>query len=161
MICVIAYSYCGYSALADFWNPGSHFNQQVTEVTRWCKDNYLDLKVDKTRETVDLRKKGDVGELIIEGVTVERVIEYNYLGTVLDNKLTFECNTNNIVKKCHQRMFCMFRLIIFLWDQRLCICFIVASLNLFWHIVLSAGLVFWVWRINASWTVLLVQEVKL
>ena len=41
---------------------------------------------------LDLRKKGDVNELIIEGVTVGRVNEYKYLGTVLDNKLTFECN---------------------------------------------------------------------
>ena len=59
---------------------------------------------------VGLRKKGDVSELIKKVVTVERVNEYKYLGTVLDNKLTFECNTNNIIKKCHQRMFCMFRL---------------------------------------------------
>ena len=87
------------SALADFLNSDSHFNQQVTEVTRWCKDNYLDLNVNKIREMpVDIRKKGGVSELITEGVTVERV------------KLTFECNTNNIVNKCHQRMFCMFRL---------------------------------------------------
>ena len=28
----------------------------------------------------------------------------------MDNKLTFERNTNNIVKKCHQIMFRMFRL---------------------------------------------------
>ena len=59
----------------------------------WCKNIYLDLNVDKTREmALDLRKKGDVNELIIEGVTVGRVNEYKYLGTVLDNKLTFECN---------------------------------------------------------------------
>ena len=55
--------------------------------------NYL--HVDKTRERViDIRKKGDV--------------RANYLGTGLDNKLTFECNTNHIVKKCHQRLFCTF-----------------------------------------------------
>ena len=47
---------------------------------------------------------------IIEGVTVEGVNEYTYLGTVLDNQLAFECNTNNIVKTCHQRMFSKFRL---------------------------------------------------
>ena len=56
------------------------------------------------------QKEGAVIELIIEGVTVERVNKYKYLGTILDNKLNFECNTNNIVKKCHPRMFCMFRL---------------------------------------------------
>ena len=55
-------------------------------MTWWCKDNYFHLDVDKTREmAVDLRKKGDVSELICEGGTVERVNEYKYLGTVLDN----------------------------------------------------------------------------
>ena len=48
-----------------------------------------------------------VGALVIEGVV--KVNEYKYLGTVLDNKLTFESNTNCIVKKCDQRMFCMLR----------------------------------------------------
>ena len=37
--------------------------------------------MDKTR-AVGIRKKGDVSELIIEDVAVERVNEYNYLGTV-------------------------------------------------------------------------------
>ena len=32
-----------------------------------------------------------VGALVIEGVV--KVNEYKYLGTVLDNKLTFESNT--------------------------------------------------------------------
>ena len=105
------YKYSNDSALADFSNSDSHFEQQVTEMTRWCKDNYLDLNVEKTREmVVDFRRNGCVGELAIEGVIVEKVNEYKYLGTVLDNKLTFESNTSCIVKKCHQKMICMFRL---------------------------------------------------
>ena len=104
------YKYSDDSAMADFSNSDSHFEQQVTKVTRWCKDSYLDLNVEKTREmVVDFRRNGCVGELVIEGVIVEKVNEYKYLGTVLDNKLTFESDTNCIVKKCHQRMFCMFR----------------------------------------------------
>ena len=47
---------------------------------------------------------------ISEDVTVDRVNKNKYLGTVLDNKLTFECNTKNIVKQFNHRMFCMFRL---------------------------------------------------
>ena len=49
-------------------------------------------------------------ELVIEGVNVDKVNEYKYVGTVLDNKQTVESNTNCIVNKCHQRMFCKFRL---------------------------------------------------
>ena len=53
-----------------------------------------------------------MSELISEDGTVERVNEYKYLLSrhSFCNKLTFECNTNNTVKKCHQRMFCMFGL---------------------------------------------------
>ncbi len=66
-------------------------------MTIWCKDNYLDLKVDRTREmAVDLRRKGDVGEPVIDGVTVERVIEYNYLGRVLDNKLALNATPTTL-----------------------------------------------------------------
>ena len=105
------HKYSDDSALADFSNSDCHFEQQFTEVTRWCKDNYLDLNVEKIREmVVDFRRNGCVGELVIEGVIVEKVNEYKYIGTVLDNKLTFESSTNCTVKKCHQRMFCMFRL---------------------------------------------------
>ena len=42
---------------------------------------------------VYLRKKGNVSELIIEGVPMDRAKENKYVGTVLDNKLTFECKT--------------------------------------------------------------------
>ena len=64
--------YSDNSALADLSNSDSHFEQQVTEVTRWCKDNYLYLNVEKTREmVVDSRRYGCVGELVIEGVIVK------------------------------------------------------------------------------------------
>ena len=68
------YKYSDDSVLADLSNSDSHFEQQVTEVTRRCKDNYLDLNVEKTREmVVDFRRNGCVGELVIEGVIVEKV----------------------------------------------------------------------------------------
>ena len=71
---------------------------------------------------LEFRRNGCVGELVIE--VVENVNEYKYLGTVLDNKITFESTTNCIVKKCHQTMFCMFRL-------TSCSCSIAPVLNLF------------------------------
>ena len=41
----------------------------------------------------DFRKNPPpVPELIIDDVVVERVAEYRYLGTVLDNNLTFDKN---------------------------------------------------------------------
>ena len=76
-------------------------------MTRWCKDNYLDLHVDKTREMVlDLRKS--VCEFIIEGVTVERVNESQFW---IINSHMNATPTPLYVKKCHHRMFCMLRLV--------------------------------------------------
>ena len=40
-----------------FSNSDIHCKQQVTEGTRWCKDNYLDLNVVKIREMVEHFKK--------------------------------------------------------------------------------------------------------
>ena len=48
------------------------------------------------------QKEGDMMKLIIDGVIVDRINEHKDLGRGLDNKLTFECNTINIVKKYHQ-----------------------------------------------------------
>ena len=47
--------------------------------------------------------------LFIDGVKVERVTEYKYLGTVLD-KLNFNKNTDFIHKRSQPRIFCLQKL---------------------------------------------------
>ena len=60
---------------------------------------------------VDFRKNPPpVPELIIDDVVVERVAEYRYLGTVLDNNLTFYKNVDTIHKKCQSRIYCLQKL---------------------------------------------------
>ena len=56
----------------------------------------------KTKEmVVDFqRNPPPVPDLFIDDVAVERVDEYKYLGTVLDNNLTFDSNADSIHKKC-------------------------------------------------------------
>ena len=77
----------------------SNFDPVKVEVERlrtWCKDNWLDLSVIKTK--VDLRKKALAApDLHIDGVKYERVIEYKYFNT----------NTNFIHKKCQPKVFCL------------------------------------------------------
>ena len=67
---------------------------------------------EKTKELlIDFRKSPpSVPDLFIDGVKVERVSEYKYLGTVLDEKLTFAVNTDRIHKKCQSRIFCLQKL---------------------------------------------------
>ena len=60
---------------------------------------------------IDFRKNPSaIPDLFIDGVRVERVTEYKYLETVLDNKLNFNTDTNFIYKKCQPRVFCLQRL---------------------------------------------------
>ena len=77
-----------------------------------CTENYLDLNVKKTKELlIDFRRNPEpVPELTIKGIAVERVNEYKYLGTVLDDKLNFNANTNHIFKKCQTRIYCLQKL---------------------------------------------------
>ena len=46
-----------------------------------------------------LYKEGIVSEFIIEGMSVDRVNQYECLRICLDNKLIFECNINYILKE--------------------------------------------------------------
>ena len=100
------------SALQDLSNSDLAYLQEVDKFTQWCKDNYLDLNVKKTKEMIiDFRRNpAAVSDLFINDVKVERVTEYRYLGTIIDNKLSFNANTEAIHKKCQPRLYCLQKL---------------------------------------------------
>ena len=72
-----------------------------------CTQICLYLNVMKTKEMLIYFKKNPstVPDLFIDGVKVERLSEYKYLGTILDDNLSFSINTNLINKKCQSRIF--------------------------------------------------------
>ena len=60
---------------------------------------------------IDLKRStSDVEECMIKGEEVERVEVYKYLGTMIDNNLTFKANSDVIFKKCKQRMHVLYTL---------------------------------------------------
>ena len=60
---------------------------------------------------IDFRKAPAVTpDLFPDGVKVERVTEYKYLGIVLDNKLNLNKNIDFIHKRCQPRIFCLQKL---------------------------------------------------
>ena len=65
----------------------------------------IPLNVKKTKEMpIDFRiARTVIPDLFIDGVKVERVTEFKYLGTVLDNKLNLNKNTDFI----HKIIFCL------------------------------------------------------
>ena len=70
-------------------------------------DNFLDLNVKKTKQMlIDFRKAPTViTDLFNDGVKVERVTVYKYLGTVLDNKLNFNQILTLFTKDVSQEYF--------------------------------------------------------
>ena len=100
------------TAIVDLSNSIPHYIEEVDRFTTWCKANFLDLNVAKTKELlIDFRKQPPaVSPITIDGEIVERVEKYKYLGIILDNKLKFDSNVLNIYKKCHYRIYCLQRL---------------------------------------------------
>ena len=72
----------------------------------YCR--YLELNIAKTKEMIiDFRKKQccEPVKTIIHSQEVEIVTKYKYLGTIFDDKLSFDINTDEIVKKCRRRLY--------------------------------------------------------
>ena len=88
----------------------------LTEFVDWCDNSYLDLNVTKTKEViVDL----SAGKTIIHNNEVEIVSKYKYLGTIFDNKLKWDDNTEEIVKKGQQLLNLLRKLNYFSVDQKI------------------------------------------
>ncbi|KAK0154530.1 hypothetical protein N1851_003367 [Merluccius polli] len=81
---------------------------EVQHLAVWCADNNLLLNTSKTKELiVDFRKeKGETHTPIhINGMAVERVSSFKFLGTHISETLTWTINTSSLVKKANQRLF--------------------------------------------------------
>ena len=89
-----------------------HYIHALNAFVNWCESNFLELNVDKTKEMViDFRKvKTDPDPVILKGKSVERVHSYKYLGTVLDDTLSWSENTMSIVSKTNTRIYCLRKL---------------------------------------------------
>ena len=83
------------------------YRQEIDSYVQWCKENYLNLNVKKTKEVIiDFRqKKNDITPIQIEGECVEIVENYKYLGTIFDNKLKGSDHVSKIAKKANQRLY--------------------------------------------------------
>ena len=91
-----------------------HYHSAVQSFSAWCNKNFLQLNVNKTKEMcIDFRRKREntpQSPPLINGVNVERVSEYKYLGIIIDDKLNFNLHTTSTQKKCQQRLYVIRRL---------------------------------------------------
>ena len=89
-------------------NDETAYREEVQHLATWCADNNLLLNTSKTKELiVDFRKKkGSTHDPIhINGMVVERVSSFKFLGTTISEDLSWTTNTSSLVKKAHQRLF--------------------------------------------------------
>lgn len=79
----------------------------VKEFTDWCSSSSMCINVSKTKEMlIGFRKHPSVTPpLVIEDQAVELVHNYKYLGTNIDDKLSFDFHVDAVCKKAHQRMY--------------------------------------------------------
>uniref|UniRef100_A0A3Q3GWF6 Reverse transcriptase domain-containing protein n=1 Tax=Labrus bergylta TaxID=56723 RepID=A0A3Q3GWF6_9LABR len=89
-------------------NDDTAYREEVQHLAAWCADNNLLLNTSKTKEIiVDFRReRGSTHNPIhINGMAVERVSSFKFLGTHITEDLSWSTNTSSLVKKAHQRLF--------------------------------------------------------
>ena len=81
------------------WGGGRQTDRQTDRQRHlfvdWCDNSYLDLNVTKTKEMSAYfrRQEHSPGKTIIHNNEVEIVSKYKYLGTIFDDKLKRDDNT--------------------------------------------------------------------
>ena len=89
-----------------FNDTSDSYVHEIQNSVDWCKRNYLVLNVKKTKELVfDFRKKTCVhNSITLNGEEIEQVHSYKYLGTTIDDKLTFsdhvKLSRSKLTKDC-------------------------------------------------------------
>lgn len=81
-------------------NNESQYRDWVDQFADWCKASRLLLNMKKTKELIiDFRTGSHTHQnMVINGEGIEVVMNYKYLGTIIDDKLTWTCNRFRLQK---------------------------------------------------------------
>ena len=78
----------------------SDLQTAMNQFTRWCHENKLSLNASKTKQMVfgtrSMVKKAKNIRLMVEGVALQVVPSYKYLGVTLDSTLSFNIHVKNV-----------------------------------------------------------------
>lgn len=90
-------------------NNEDHYFNIIQYVINWCKENFLNLNVAKTKELIhDFRRAAtEKKKIIIDGIAVDICTFYKYLGCIIQEDLRWNNQIEAMVKKCNKRIFLM------------------------------------------------------
>lgn len=85
----------------------SAYQDEVQQLSLWCRNNNLILNINKTKEfVVDYwKRKSDIWPLFIDGDCVEQVAECRFLGVTMKEDLIWSANTVALVRRAQQRLY--------------------------------------------------------
>ncbi|TWW80679.1 putative RNA-directed DNA polymerase from transposon BS [Takifugu flavidus] len=88
------------------------YREVIINFVAWCELNHLRINASKTKEVVSdfSRKASHTAPVNIQGLDIEIVEEYKYLGVHLNNKLDWTHNTDALYKKGQSRLHLLRRL---------------------------------------------------
>ena len=92
-----------YFNLEDFdrYNLEQDITNELKNITLWLKRNKLSLNVQKTKLMIFHRKQKQVNKLniLIDGIAIERVESFNFLGLIIDKGLSWKKHTDVVKNK--------------------------------------------------------------
>lgn len=95
---------------------GKEYRGLTQDFVDWCQLNYLQINTSKTKElVVDFRrhKHPPLQPLNIQGMDIEAVDSYRYLGVHLNNKVDWTHNSDALYRKGQSRLYLLRRLRLF------------------------------------------------
>ena len=101
----ISYDTTMLALFSDFASYQSYLSS-VVRFSSWCSNNCLHLNVSKTKEMcIDFRRNRTVfSPIVINGVPVEQIDSFKYLGVMLDENLSLTEHVTAVQKKSQQRL---------------------------------------------------------
>ena len=103
-----------YFNLEDFdrYNLEQDITNELENITLWLKRNKVSLNVQKTKLMIFHRKQKQINELniLIDGIAIERVESFNFLGLIIDEGLSWKKHTDVVKNEISKVVGILYRL---------------------------------------------------
>ena len=83
-------------------NITSEINNELSKINEWLKINKLSLNKSKTKYMISKKQQANVVKPIlqIDGINIESVDHFNFLGLTVDSRMAWNNHTTNMSNKC-------------------------------------------------------------